>query len=99
MRFGAPVRQRGAVAGAALWQVPWNQLPARALTAQRGVLSNARSVLLPSRSLACTHGHEDEKSRGLSLHMLEQLLALCTSGAALYWLVIVSDISIAAAYF
>ncbi len=31
--------------------------------------------------------------------MLEQLLALCTSGAALYWLVIVSDISIAAAYF
>ncbi len=31
--------------------------------------------------------------------MLEQLLALCTSGAGLYWLVIVSDISIAAAYF
>src|SRR4051794_14651093 len=31
--------------------------------------------------------------------MLEQLLALCTSGAGLYWLVVISDISIAAAYF
>lgn len=31
--------------------------------------------------------------------MLEQLLALCTSGAGLYWLVVISDVSIAAAYF
>jgi Histidine kinase len=31
--------------------------------------------------------------------MLEELLALCTSGAGLYWLVVTSDISIAAAYF
>ncbi len=31
--------------------------------------------------------------------MLEQLLALCTSGAGLYWMVVISDISIAAAYF
>ena len=31
--------------------------------------------------------------------MLEQLLALCTSGAGLYWLVVISDIAIAAAYF
>lgn len=31
--------------------------------------------------------------------MLEQLIALCTSGAGLYWLVVVSDLSIAAAYF
>jgi hypothetical protein len=40
-----------------------------------------------------------EEGRGLSLHMLEQLLALCTSGAGLYWLVVISDVSIAAAYF
>src|SRR5947209_14167357 len=39
------------------------------------------------------------KRPGLSPHMLEQLLALCTSGAGLYWLVVISDISIAAAYF
>jgi hypothetical protein len=31
--------------------------------------------------------------------MVEQLLALCTSGAGLYWLVVISDIAIAAAYF
>jgi len=31
--------------------------------------------------------------------MLEQMLALCTSAAGLYWLVVVSDIAIAAAYF
>jgi hypothetical protein len=31
--------------------------------------------------------------------MLEQLLALCTSTAGLYWLVVISDIAIAAAYF
>jgi len=31
--------------------------------------------------------------------MFEQLLALCTSGAGLYWLVVISDLSIAAAYF
>jgi hypothetical protein len=31
--------------------------------------------------------------------MLEQLLALCTSTAGLYWLVVISDICIAAAYF
>lgn len=31
--------------------------------------------------------------------MLEYVIALCTSGAGLYWLVVISDISIAAAYF
>jgi Histidine kinase len=31
--------------------------------------------------------------------MLQQLLALCTSGAGLYWLVVISDLAIAAAYF